>query len=346
MDFTTLTISQIHELLKSRQATAVEIAQAHLARIEQKDKEVRAYLSLCPERALAQAKKVDEAIAAGEALAPLAGVPVAVKDVILTRGTRTTCASRILENFVAPYDATAVERLERAGAVILGKTNCDEFAMGSSTENSSFYPTHNPRDLTRVPGGSSGGSAAAVAANFATVALGSDTGGSIRQPSAFCDIVGMMGTYGRVSRYGLVAFASSLDHIGPFGRSVRDVALVLQTIAGPDPLDSTCAALPVDDYVGGLNGDIRGTRIGVPTEFLKGLSPDIGGNIQKGIDLFSKLGCEIVPISLPHTDYAIGCYYIICTAEASSNLARYDGVRYGFRSPQYDDLQGHVPEIA
>jgi len=339
MDFTTLTISQIRELLKSRQATAVEIAQSHLARIEQNDKEVRAYLSLCPERALAQARRVDEAIAAGEALAPLAGVPVAVKDVILTRGIRTTCASRILENFVAPYDATAVERLERAGAVILGKTNCDEFAMGSSTENSSFFATHNPRDLTRVPGGSSGGSAAAVAANFATVALGSDTGGSIRQPSAFCDIVGMMGTYGRVSRYGLVAFASSLDHIGPFGRSVHDVALVLQTIAGRDPMDSTCAALPVDDYVGALSGDIRGIRVGVPTEYLKGLNPEIGGNIQKGIDLFSKLGCDIVPISLPHTDYAIGCYYIICTAEASSNLARYDGVRYGFRSPQYDDLQ-------
>ncbi len=339
MDFTTLSISQIRELLESRQASAVEIAQAHLARIEQEDKDVRAYLSLCPERALAQAKKVDESIAAGEALAPLAGVPVAVKDVILTRGARTTCASRILENFIAPYDATAVERLERAGAVILGKTNCDEFAMGSSTENSSFHPTRNPRDLTRVPGGSSGGSAAAVAANFATVALGSDTGGSIRQPSAFCDIVGMMGTYGRVSRYGLVAFASSLDHIGPFGRSVHDVALVLQTIAGPDPLDSTCAALPVDDYVGALGGDVRGLRVGVPTEYLKGLSPQVGDNIQKGIDLFSKLGCNIVPISLPHTDYAIGCYYIICTAEASSNLARYDGVRYGFRSPRHDDLQ-------
>ena len=266
-------------------------------------------------------------------------MPVAVKDVILTQGIRTTCASQILKEFVAPYDATAVERLERAGAVVLGKTNCDEFAMGSSTENSSFYPTHNPRDLTRVPGGSSGGSAAAVAAECATVALGSDTGGSIRQPSAFCDIVGMMGTYGRVSRYGLVAFASSLDHIGPFGRTVYDVALVLQTIAGPDPLDSTCAALPVDDYVGALSGDIRGVHVGVPTEYLKGLNPEIGGNIQKGIDLFAKLGCEIVPISLPHTDFAIACYYIICTAEASSNLARYDGVRYGFRAPEYAGLQ-------
>jgi aspartyl-tRNA(Asn)/glutamyl-tRNA(Gln) amidotransferase subunit A len=339
MDITALGITQIHELLRSRQASAVEVAQAHLAQIEKKDKDVRAYISLCPERALAQARKVDEAIAGGDELGSLAGVPVAVKDVILIRGTTTTCASQILKNFVAPYNATAVERLERAGAVILGKTNCDEFAMGSSTENSSFFPTRNPRDLTRVPGGSSGGSAAAVAANFATVALGSDTGGSIRQPAAFCDIVGMMGTYGRVSRYGLVAFASSLDHIGPFGRSVEDVATVLQTIAGPDPLDSTCAALPVDHYAGSLGGDIQGIRVGVPTEFLKGLSPEIGGNIEKGIGLFSKLGCQIVPISLPHTEYAIGCYYIICTAEASSNLARYDGVRYGFRSPEHDDLR-------
>jgi len=338
-ELTALTIKQVAEILKARQATAVEITEAHFARIGEKDKQVRAYLSLCPERALAQAKKVDAAIAAGEELGPLAGVPIAVKDVIMTRGAHTTCASRILENFIAPYDATAVERLERAGAVVLGKTNCDEFAMGSSTENSAYFPTHNPRDLSRVPGGSSGGSAASVAANLATVALGSDTGGSIRQPSAFCDVVGMMGTYGRVSRYGLVAFASSLDHIGPFGRSVHDVALVLQTIAGRDPLDSTCAVLPVEDYVGGLSGNIRGIRVGVPHEYLQGLNPDIGGNIQKGIDLFSKLGCEIVPISLPHTDYAIACYYIICTAEASANLARYDGVRYGYRSPQHADLR-------
>jgi aspartyl-tRNA(Asn)/glutamyl-tRNA(Gln) amidotransferase subunit A len=339
MDFTTLTISQIQHLLKSRQATAVEIAEAHLARIGQKDGEVHAYLSLSPDRALAQAKQVDKKIAAGEMLPPLGGVPVAVKDVILTRGLRTTCASRILKDFKAPYDATAVERLEHAGAVVLGKTNCDEFAMGSSTENSGFYPTHNPQDLTRVPGGSSGGSAAAVAAEMATVALGSDTGGSIRQPASFCDIVGMMGTYGRVSRYGLVAFASSLDHIGPFGRSVRDVALVLQTIAGHDPMDSTSARVAVGDYNAALTGDIRGIRVGVADEYFKGLSSEIGGNIQKGIDLFSKLGCTIVPISLPHTDYAIACYYVICTAEASSNLARYDGVRYGFRSSRHEDLR-------
>ena len=339
MELTDLNASRIREVLCSREATAVELAQAHLARIENEDKQVRAFLSVCPERALEQAKRVDAKIAAGESLPPLAGVPVAVKDVILTRGNHTTCASRILENFIAPYDATAVQRLEDAGAVVVGKTNCDEFAMGSSTENSGFYPTHNPCDLDRVPGGSSGGSAAAVSARMAVVALGSDTGGSIRQPASFCDIVGMMGTYGRVSRYGLVAFASSLDHIGPFGRTVRDVALVLETIAGHDPLDSTSASVPVGSYIGALTGDIRGVRVGVPNEYLKGLSADIGDNIQKGIDLYKRLGCEIVPISLPHTDYAIGCYYIICTAEASSNLARYDGVRYGFRADHPADLQ-------
>jgi aspartyl-tRNA(Asn)/glutamyl-tRNA(Gln) amidotransferase subunit A len=300
---------------------------------------VRAYLHLSPERALEQAQRIDRLVAAGEPLPPLAGVPVAVKDVILTRGVRTTCASRILENYLAPYDATAVQRLEGAGAAVVGKTNCDEFAMGSSTENSGFFPTHNPHDLTRVPGGSSGGSAAAVAANLATVSLGSDTGGSIRQPAALCGIVGMMGTYGRVSRYGLVAFASSLDHIGPFGRSVRDVALVLRTIAGRDPKDSTSADVPVPDYEAALEQDVRGLKIGVPKEFFAGLDPEIGDTVQKGIELLAKLGCQVEPITLPHTDYAIGCYYIICTAEASSNLARYDGIRYGFRSAEYADLR-------
>jgi len=339
MDLTSLTIGQIRDHLANRKATAVDVLEAHQERIREKDKEVRAYLALCPERALAQARKVDQQVAAGEPLGPLAGVPVAVKDVILTRGIRTTCASRILENYLAPYDATAVERLEAAGAVIVGKTNCDEFAMGSSTENSGFFTTHNPVDLTRVPGGSSGGSAAAVAANLATASLGSDTGGSIRQPAALCGIVGMMGTYGRVSRFGLVAFASSLDHIGPFGRSVRDVALVLETIAGRDPKDSTSAAVPVEGYQDALRRDVRGVRVGVPTEYFKGLNPEIGDNLQKGIDLLAKEGCAVVPISLPHTDYAIACYYIICTAEASSNLARYDGVRYGFRSSEYADLR-------
>ncbi len=339
MDLTALTIDQIHTLLAGRKATALELTEAHLARIEQKDKEVCAYLSLCAERARERARDIDRKVAAGEPLGPLAGVPVAVKDVILARGTRTTCASRILEKYLAPYDATAVARLEQAGAIVLGKTNCDEFAMGSSTENSGFYPTHNPNDLTRVPGGSSGGSAAAVAANLATVSLGSDTGGSIRQPAALCGITGMMGTYGRVSRFGLVAFASSLDHIGPFGRSVRDLARVLQVIAGRDPKDSTSADIPVPDYAQALEAGARGLRVGVPSEYFKGLNPETGDNIQRGIDLFGKLGFSVVPISLPHTDYAIACYYIICTAEASSNLARYDGVRYGFRSPEHDDLR-------
>lgn len=338
-NLTQLTIEEIHGMLARHEASAQEIAQAHIERIRKDDPNVRAYLSTCVEKALEQARAADRRIAAGEPLLPLSGVPVAVKDVLLTRGLKTTCASKMLENFVAPYDATAVERLESAGAVVLGKTNCDEFAMGSSTENSGFYPTHNPHDLARVPGGSSGGSAAAVAANLATVSLGSDTGGSIRQPAAFCGIVGMMGTYGRVSRYGLVAFASSLDHVGPFGRSVRDVARTLKVIAGRDPLDSTSAGVAVDDYERALDGNVRGVKVGVPNEYFEGLNPEIRANIEKGIKLLEKLGCEIVPIRLPHTEYAIACYYIICTAEASSNLARYDGVRYGYRAKEYSGLR-------
>jgi aspartyl-tRNA(Asn)/glutamyl-tRNA(Gln) amidotransferase subunit A len=336
---THLTIEEIHGALSRREASAEEIAQAHIERIRKDDPNVRSFLSTCEEKALEQARTVDRQIAAGEPLRPLSGVPVAVKDVILTCGLNTTCASKMLEHFVAPYDATVVQRLEAAGAVILGKTNCDEFAMGSSTENSGFFSTHNPHDLTRVPGGSSGGSAAAVAANLATVSLGSDTGGSIRQPAAFCGIVGMMGTYGRVSRYGLVAFASSLDHIGPFGRSVRDVARTLKVIAGRDPLDSTSAGVVVEDYEKSLDGNVHGVKVGVPSEYFEGLNPEIRSNIEKGISLLEKLGCKIVPIRLPHTEYAIACYYIICTAEASSNLARYDGVRYGFRSQEYSGLR-------
>lgn len=300
---------------------------------------MRSFLTLSAERALEQARKIDRMISAGDPLPRLAGVPIAIKDVISTRGLRTTCGSKILENYIPPYDATAVSRLESAGACILGKTNCDEFAMGSSTENSGYFTTRNPHDLTRVPGGSSGGSAAAVAANLATVALGSDTGGSIRQPAAFCGVVGLMGTYGRVSRFGLVAFASSLDHIGPFGRCVRDVATVLEVIAGRDPNDATSADVPVPEYEAALERDVRGLKLGVPKEYFAGLSSQVGDNIQKGIDLLTKLGCKVETISLPHTDYAIACYYIIATAEASSNLARYDGVRYGFRSPEFDDLR-------
>jgi aspartyl-tRNA(Asn)/glutamyl-tRNA(Gln) amidotransferase subunit A len=341
MELTGLTIDGIRDGLIARKFSAQELVRAHLEEIERKDKDVRSYLSLSAERALEAAKKTDNLVATDEPLPPLAGVPVAVKDVLLTKGLATTCASKMLKPYVASYNATSVERLEAAGACVLGKTNCDEYAMGSSTENSGFFPTHNPHDLTRVPGGSSGGSAAAVAANLATVALGSDTGGSIRQPAALCGVAGMMGTYGRVSRYGLVAFASSLDHVGPFGRSVRDVARVMQVMAGRDPLDSTSADVPVPDYLAALSGgedSLKGVRVGVPKEYFAGLNPEIGSNIEKGIDLMVKHGARRVGISLPHTDYAIACYYIICTAEASSNLARYDGVRYGFRASGYQDL--------
>src|SRR5581483_1217518 len=264
---------------------------------------------------------VDERIAAGEDPGDLAGVPIGVKDVMLTRGIRTTCGSKLLEHFVAPYDATAVERIEAAGGVILGKTNCDEFAMGSSNENSAFGPVRNPVAPDRVPGGSSGGSAAVVAQGTAVVSLGSDTGGSIRQPASFCGVVGVTPTYGRVSRYGLVAFASSLDHIGPFGRTVHDAALLLEVIAGRDPLDSTSAEAPVPGFSADMNGDVRGMKLGVPVEYMKHATGETADLINKGIESYRQLGCEVREISLPATDYAIATYYIIATAEASSNLA-------------------------
>jgi aspartyl-tRNA(Asn)/glutamyl-tRNA(Gln) amidotransferase subunit A len=258
----------------------------------------------------------------------------------MTAGLKTTCASKLLENYVAPYDATAVARLEEAGGVIIGKTNCDEFAMGSSNENSAFFPVRNPAAPDRVPGGSSGGSAAAVAAGFAPVALGSDTGGSIRQPASFCGTVGVLPTYGRVSRYGLVAFASSLDHIGPFARTVKDAAIVLKVIAGRDPNDATSAPAPVPDYAAEMDGQAAGLKIGVPKEYFgEGLDAEVGAKIQKGIDVLKNLGCEVREISLPHTEYAIASYYLICTAEASANLARYDGVRYTYRSPNGETLE-------
>ena len=282
--------------------------------------------------------------AEGKPLPPLAGVPIAIKDVMVTRGVRTTAGSKILENFVPPYDCTAVARLEAAGAVVLGKLNCDEFAMGSSKENSAYRPVRNPRDKTRVPGGSSGGSAAAVAAGMAVATLGSDTGGSIRQPASFCGVVGLKPTYGRVSRYGLIAFASSLDHIGPFTNSVKDAALVLRTIAGRDPMDSTSADVPVPDYVAELEkplarlSQMRGLRrsvrmAGVAKEYFgSGLDAEVRAAVEAAIQKLASLGCEIVPVSLPHTEYAIPAYYIVATAEASANLARFDGVRYGFRA--------------
>jgi len=326
--------------LRAKRFSARELAQEAVRVAEAENRASGVYLGLTPERALAAADRVDAELAAGEEIGPLAGVPLAVKDVIMTRGEKTTCASRALEHFVAPYDATAVERVERAGAVIVGKTNCDEFAMGSSNENSAFFPVRNPAAPDRVPGGSSGGSAAAVAGGYAPISLGSDTGGSIRQPASFCGAVGIMPTYGRVSRYGLVAFASSLDHIGPFSRTVKDSALLLGTIAGPDPLDSTAASAPVPDYAGELDAQVRGLKIGIPKEYFgEGLEQAVGTKVQAGVDLLRGLGCEPVEISLPHTPYAIASYYLICTAEASSNLARYDGVRYSRRSESSGTLR-------
>jgi len=327
-----LGVDQIRQGLAAREFSAVELAQAALEFAQTENPKTNAFLHFSPERALAAAERVDQNLRAGDDLGPLAGVPVAVKDVIVTKGVRTTCGSRLLECYVPPYDATAVTRLEQAGGVILGKTNCDEFAMGSSNENSAFGPVRNPLALDRVPGGSSGGSAAAVAQGTAVLALGSDTGGSVRQPASFCGVVGVTPTYGRVSRYGLVAFASSLDHIGPFGRSVRDAALLLQTIAGRDECDATSAFAPVPDYLAHLDGSVAGTKIGLPREYFDDATSETASLIRKGVDRLRGLGCEIREISLPATKYAVPCYYIIATAEASSNLARYDGVRYTTRS--------------
>lgn len=328
------TTASVRAALLASEISARELADEFFARIERRNPELNAFLSLCPQRAYAQADRIDELVARGELLPALAGVPVAIKDVISTRGTRTTCGSRVLENYVPPYDATAVARLEQAGAVVLGKTNCDEFAMGSSNENSAYGPARNPVALDRVPGGSSGGSAAAVAAGLAVAALGTDTGGSIRQPGALCGIPAMMGTYGRVSRYGLVAFASSLDRIGPFATSVRDIASVLAVVAGRDPQDSTSVSLPVPDYTAELNRPVRGLRIGIPREYFgEGMDPEVRQKVEAGIRLLESLGCRRVEVQMPHTDYAIASYYIVATAEASSNLARYDGVRYGPRFP-------------
>ena len=328
----THTIQSIREGLLAKKFSAVEIAREALAHAERENPKTNAFLLFSAERAVAAAEQVDKKIAAGEEPGPLAGVPIAVKDVILTRGVRTSCASKMLEQYIPPYDATAVERIEAAGALVIGKTNCDEFAMGSSNENSAYGPVRNPVAPDRVPGGSSGGSAAAVAQLSAVVALGSDTGGSIRQPASFCGVVGVTPTYGRVSRYGLVAFASSLDHIGPFGRTVRDAATMLEVIAGRDPLDSTSAQAPVPEYAKHLDGNVRGMKLGVPIEYMKHATGETASLIHRAIDELRALGCEVRDISLPATDYAIASYYIICTAEASSNLARYDGARYGFRS--------------
>jgi aspartyl-tRNA(Asn)/glutamyl-tRNA(Gln) amidotransferase subunit A len=325
-------IGSIRQGLVKKEFSAAEFTRQALEHAEKENPKTNAYLTFSAVRAMEAAEAVDRKIAAGEDPGALAGVPVAVKDVIVTKGLRTTCGSKLLEHYVPPYDATAVIRLEQAGGIVIGKTNCDEFAMGSSNENSAYGPVRNPVALDRVPGGSSGGSAAVVAQGTAVVALGSDTGGSVRQPASFCGVAGVTPTYGRVSRYGLTAFASSLDHIGPFARTTRDAAALLQVIAGRDEMDATSASAPVPDYVAGLTGDVRGLKIGLPREYFEGLASDTGDRIHDAVETLQKLGCEVRDISLPHTPYAIATYYIIATAEASANLARYDGVRYTTRA--------------
>ena len=328
------TIESVREALAAKRISARELTAEFCRRIEQRNPELNAYLALSPERAYKQADYIDGLVTRGETLPRLAGLPLAVKDVLSTKGVVTTCGSRILEGYRPPFDATAVERLERAGAIVLGKTNCDEFAMGGSNENSAYGPVRNPVAMDRVPGGSSGGSAAAVAGGLAVAALGTDTGGSVRQPGSFCGIPAMMPTYGRVSRYGLIAFASSLDRVGVFAGNVRDVATVMGTMAGSDPMDSTAAAVPVPDYLQGLDAPVKALKIGVPTDyFAEGLDPAVREKIEAGISLLERLGCKRIPLRMPHTEYAVGTYYLVATAEASSNLARYDGVRYGMRVP-------------
>ncbi len=326
-----LSISEIREGLQKKEFSAAELATAAIEYAERENPKTNAFLTFSSTRALAAANRVDARIAKGEYPGALAGVPLGVKDVIVTEGLRTTCGSKMLERYVPPYDATAVMRLEEAGAVVLGKLNCDEFAMGSSNENSAYGPVRNPVDLDRVPGGSSGGSAAAVAQGTCVVSLGSDTGGSIRQPASFCGVVGVTPTYGRVSRFGLVAFASSLDHIGPFARNVEDAAQVLQIMAGHDEADATSAFAPVDDYCSLMKRDVKGLKVGLPREYFEGLAENTGATIRSAITRLEQLGCEVREVSLPNTKYAVACYYIIATAEASSNLARYDGVRYTLR---------------
>jgi aspartyl-tRNA(Asn)/glutamyl-tRNA(Gln) amidotransferase subunit A len=328
-----LTVAQALDKLTKKEVSSRELTEAYLNRIEALDGTLKAFMTVTRDEALAAAAAVDAKRLNNEHVGPLAGVPMALKDNMCTKGVRTTCSSKILHNFVPPYDATVVEHLREAGAVILGKTNLDEFAMGSSTENSAFFTTRNPWDITRVPGGSSGGSAAAVAAGEACFALGSDTGGSIRQPAAFCGVAGMKPTYGRVSRYGLIAFASSLDQIGPFTQDITDCALVMNAIAKHDPRDTTSAEVPTPDYTKGLTGGVRGMKIGVPREyFAEGIAPEMQQAVYKALDVLISLGAEAEEISLPNTEFGIPVYYLIAPAEASSNLARYDGVQYGYRA--------------
>jgi aspartyl-tRNA(Asn)/glutamyl-tRNA(Gln) amidotransferase subunit A len=339
MELYELTMEEARARLDRGEISAAELTRAFLDRIAALDPRVNAYITVAAESARADAEAADRAIAAGEA-GPLTGIPVSVKDVLCTRDLRTTCASRILENFVPPYDAGVVERLRAAGAVILGKVNMDEFAMGSSCENSAFFPTRNPWDLSRIPGGSSGGSAAAAAAGLSLGSVGTDTGGSIRQPASHCGVVGVKPTYGRVTRYGLVAFASSLDQAGPLGRTVGDCARLLKVIAGHDSRDSTAVDRPVPDYAAALSAGVEGLRIGLPREYeeTQGLDPEVDAAVKNAVRILESLGAEPVPVDLPHTKYAVAAYYVIAPSEASSNLARYDGVRYGFRAPEAGNL--------
>ena len=333
-----LTIAEASAMLRKREITALELTRDCLDRIKAVEPALGAFITVCGNNATEQAKAADRRLQAGDG-PMLCGIPLAVKDIYATKGVRTTCASRILETFVPPFDATVIERLRAEGAVFVGKTNMDEFAMGSSTENSAFGPTRNPHDLERVAGGSSGGSAAAVAAHECLGSLGTDTGGSIREPASFCGVVGIKPTYSRVSRYGVVAYASSLDQVGPFAKSVRDAAIILQTLAGVDPRDSTCSARPVPDYQRALTGSVRGLRIGVPKEyFVEGMDPEVEQSVRAALKNYESLGASTVEISLPHTGYAIAAYYLVATAEASANLARYDGVRYGLRASAEDSL--------
>jgi len=338
MEICQLTAHQLHEMLLRKEVTCREVTEAVLKQIEKVENRIHAYITLLSDSAMEQAILADTRYKKGQA-GPLTGIPLAIKDLICTQGIRTTCGSHILENFIPTYDATVIEKLKTTGAVFVGKANMDEFAMGSSTENSFFGPTHNPWDLARIPGGSSGGSAAAVAADECIASLGSDTGGSIRQPAACCGVVGLKPTYGLISRFGLVAFASSLDQIGPFGKDVRDIALLMNGISGHEPRDSTSVDIPVPDYTRALVNDVRSMVLGVPREyFIEGIDPEVESAVREAIRTLEKLGAKVVEVSLPHSEYALAVYYIIAPAEASSNLARYDGVKYGFRAKGNYDL--------
>ena len=355
MDLFRLTIHELRNLIQKGEISPVQVVQAYLVRIGQVEERIQAFNILTPRTALAFAGKFAKMQAEKKPLPLLAGIPLAIKDVICTKGVTTTCSSKILENYVPPYNATVMNRLNAAGAIMLGKTNMDEFAMGSSTENSAFKQTRNPWDLGCVPGGSSGGSAAAVAADLCAGALGTDTGGSIRQPGGFCGVTALKPTYGRVSRYGLVAFASSLDQIGPITKDVRDAAILLTAIAGHDPLDSTSADVPTPDYEAALTQDLRGLRVGIPAEyFIPGMDPEVEAAIHRAIKVLEELGAVRESVSLPHTRYAVATYYLVATAEASSNLGRYDGVKYGYRTPTSEHLidmymktrhEGFGPEV-